>query len=285
MLTASVLYAPILSYMGWDVLWRYPDVHALSYGQLFSRLPQSLVAHANMLSDGPLPTAVFLGLAALGAIRLSKRTSFLFLVTILIVPLFLTIALRRIPPVRTMTFLLPFAAALAAAGAVLVLKKVIRFLGKVRLLKVQRRGRTVLAVLALSVIAVSTYALRWPIPLPGVQDKPDLAPVSRFLAGELDQDDFIFAPYGVSEPIQYHFARLDLPFFGRVGLPPGREVVNQGVLVRQRGVGLGAKLSQTMRGFRQDRLLFEDSAYQVWRVVRSGPESLARNDDANGEGL
>lgn len=285
MLTAGALYAPILSFMGWDVLWRYPDLHAQPYGQLLPRLPQSLIAHAHMFSDGPLPTAIYCGLAALGVVRLSKRTSFLFLATILIVPVFLTLILRRIPPVRTMTFLLPYVAAPAAVGAVLVTRSLLRHLGAVRSLNVQRKGRVYLAVLALSIIAVITYAVRWPVSLPGVQDRPDVAPAARFLARQIDQDVFIFARTGVSEPIQYHLARLDLPFFGRVGLPPRHEVVKQGVLVRQRGEGLGSMLSQAMRSFRQDRLLFEDSAYQVWRVVRSGSESLARIDDANGEGL
>lgn len=284
-LTAGVLYAPILSFMGWDVLWRYPDLHAQPYGQLLSRLPQSLIAHVHMLSDGPLPMTIFYGLAALGAIRLSKRTSFLFLATILIVPFLLTVVLRRIPPVRTMTFLLPYAAAPVAVGAVLVMKSVLHYFGVARAINVQRKGRVLFAVLALSIIAVFTYAARWPVPLPGVQDRPDVAPVARFLARQIDQDVFIFARSGVSEPIQYHLARLDLPFFDRVGVSPPRKVVKQGVLVRQRGVGLGSKLSQTMKGFRQDRLLFEDSAYQVWRVVRSGSESLARIDEANGEGL
>ena len=183
-----------------------------------------------------------------------------------------------------MTFLLPYSAALAAVGTIFAIAQTLRLLGAARQPNRGPKRAMAVSVLTLSVAAALTYAARWPVPLPGVDDRPNVEAVARFLAEQTDEDDLVFARTGVSEPIQYHLAHLGQRF-DRVGSQPPKKIITEGVLVRQRGASLGSKLPEILRDYRIDLLLFEDDAYQAWRVVRSDSEFLAQHADADGEGL
>ncbi|MEE8170830.1 MAG: glycosyltransferase family 39 protein [Phycisphaerae bacterium] len=283
--TAALWYAPIISFMGLDALWRYPGVHALPFAQLLSDFPRNFVAQARMLSNGALPTIVFWVLVGVGAIRLhrTRPAAALLLGIVLILPVAITLILRRLPPERAMIFMIPFAAAPAAVGVV--------HLANLASLAVAawhsqhgRRVATAAATLILFFSAASAFATRWPVPLPGVDDKPDVAPVARFLAAQANEDAFIFARTGVSEPLQYHLARLGRPF-ERVGMPRPKNHVTDGVLVRQKGAGLGIKLSRFMQSYEATRVLFQNEAYAIWRVRRTEAPPTAQIAFTDGDGI
>ncbi len=262
--TTIALHARIMLFMGPRALWNHPCLAPMTPAELLDSLPFALSQYGKMLADGILPVTAFLCLLALGAFHLTRRRcrAASMLLTLMLVPLPLVFILRRIPCDRTMTYLLPYAAALAAMGATALFR---RWPASTNVVPGIRRPVPTPYLMLLAIITVfatATYVARWPFVRSGV---PDLTPVARYLAERPGPTLPVLARTGVCEPLQYHLHHLDAPF-DHVVTPKPEDRAARGLLVRQLGQSMGSKLPEVLHSMRLGQVVFENESFQVVRV-------------------
>lgn len=263
--TSAILYGPMISYMGVEGMTRYGTLQPLSMSQTLWALPAGLREAGAMLVEGPMPgwllwSLAFVGLAAL--CRARSRSALLFL-SMLLVPIGLEIVTRRIPPARTLTFLLPHVSACVAVGIVASACWIAKVVAKAG---VGARRWSVLRAVSMIGLAVATlayYGERWPFPRHGAAD---VRPVVSAVADQIDRGAFVYAQTGVAENLQYYLAQSGANHL-RAGMPQPGDYFTEAVVVAPRLGGLGQRLTTAMRAYRADALLFASDDYEIWRVV------------------
>lgn len=297
-LTLLFLFGPIMAGGQFGNVLGNRFVESRAFAELVSQMPAHLRQCAEMATEGLFPAWPLWTIVCLGTLRAltgrAERRPLMIVAVLAVVPALL-LAQRVLPPLRTLTYLLPFTYALAGMGIVGACSMMRRvswrrddsvlgdFGGKSEgrpSIEAGRRPDAVLGLALLGLIGValgSLWASRPFYPMTRLCRHLEAWQAVDAAARSARPGDVIVAQSWVNPLIRYRMLELSKPPVRITRPKPGYD---RAILVWSRFWSQEESVVAWLAPFRCERLLYDGDTAQVLRIARSRtPQTLQPGAD------
>lgn len=281
--TATVLHAPM--FLRWGFAEREGGVlGAFVARSLLHEFGGLVRQHLWMVSDGIMPTALYGVLLLIGAACLWRRTraGAALLACLLLGPIPIYLAQGVLPPDRAMTYLLPFAAVVMAAGLSGIATFVLRRMPAIDASRVRRAAPVAVLSCAMVLFAAGTYAQRYPYPAIRTTVMEDLEPIARYIHDHHPPATPVYAQESMVGPLRYYIHTFGGDI-SRVRYPDGTG--RDALLVYRTRAGITADMTQQLESFERGPAVFASDGVRVVTLNAAAAHvSQTTRDDATTAG-